>query len=53
MSGDNVKISVGKSFTNAGGQVQGNKDVNISAGKDINLTSVETVTRKEIGSSRN
>lgn len=53
MSGDNVKISVGNSFTNAGGQVQGNKDVNISAGKDINLTSVETVTRKEIGSSRN
>lgn len=53
MSGDNVKISVGTSFTNAGGQVQGNKDVNISAGKDINLTSVETVTRKEIGSSRN
>ena len=53
MSGDNVKISVGKSFTNAGGQVQGNKDVNISAEKDINLTSVETVTRKEIGSSRN
>ena len=53
MSGDNVKISVGNSFINAGGQVQGNKDVNISAGKDINLTSVETVTRKEIGSSRN
>ena len=53
MSGDNVKISVGNSFTNAGGQVQANKDVNISAGKDINLTSVETVTRKEIGSSRN
>ena len=53
ISGDNVKISVGNNFTNAGGQVQGNKDVNISAGKDINLTSVETVTRKEIGSSRN
>ncbi|WP_270427666.1 hemagglutinin repeat-containing protein [Fusobacterium mortiferum] len=53
MSGDNVKISVGNSFTNAGGQVQANKDVNISAGKDINLTSVETVTRKETGSSRN
>ena len=53
MSGDNVKISVGNSFTNVGGQVQGNKDVNISAGKDINLTSVETVTRKETGNSRN
>ena len=53
ISGENIIIDSGKDFSNAGGEVLAKDTVNIKASENINLDSVETVTQKQTGSSKN